>query len=198
MSGIATMFPGFMNESDSTSGSAFLSGDPFASKNPDDRDEGMEAMGMVGSSRHGSSFCYEYLCVNTFVRTFRGDMSSPKVSRPDSLSLTKKIFGLAKGVGTESNSSSSMSLAMRLWRRRRCETCRRREELFTQTRQDFILEYEKFQGSIKAAVKEEINQEGQSVQLNQQGPNIKPGTEPVGGWKVLGHLQPDGRPNLVA
>nr|GEY24471.1 hypothetical protein [Tanacetum cinerariifolium] len=49
----AQVLEGFMNEPDSTSGTAFLSGDPFASENPDDRDEGMEAMGMVGSSRHG-------------------------------------------------------------------------------------------------------------------------------------------------
>ena len=56
------------------------------------------------------------------------------------------------------------------------------EELYTKTRQDFSLLgqdfsllSEKFQGSIKAAIKEEIIQEGHvhllGVQLNQQSPS---------------------------
>ncbi|GJT63986.1 hypothetical protein Tco_1015466 [Tanacetum coccineum] len=51
------------------------------------------------------------------------------------------------------------------------------EESFRQARQDFTLASEKFHRSIKAAIKEEINQEGQvdflGVQLNQRSPNRK-------------------------
>ncbi|GJX01700.1 hypothetical protein Tco_0185613 [Tanacetum coccineum] len=124
MSGIATMFFGSISKSDS------LSGDPSASGNPNDGVEGVEAMGMAGSSRHGRrQYRVKYVIAN--------------------------VFGyealVIKGGGT----------------------CRRRDELFTQTLQNFLLEFEKFQGSIKAAVKEEINQEGQSVKLNQWSPNIK-------------------------
>ncbi|GJU26301.1 hypothetical protein Tco_1164922 [Tanacetum coccineum] len=57
------------------------------------------------------------------------------------------------------------------------ESFRQARQDFSLARQDFTLASEKFHRSIKAAIKKEINQEGQvdflGVQLNQRSPNRK-------------------------
>ncbi|GJW63512.1 hypothetical protein Tco_0115396 [Tanacetum coccineum] len=70
------------------------------------------------------------------------------------------------------------------------ESFRQARQDFSLVRQDFTLASEKFHISIKAAIKKEINQEGQvdflGVQLNQRSPNRKADT-PSSGFCILAH-----------